>query len=89
VEQGAFPEELPTSIEDQLAETLMLGLRLVQGISLEQLEKTFGKEAVVGVLSQCEVFIQRGWVEITGDQRLCLTVPTGFLFSNEVMAELL
>jgi putative oxygen-independent coproporphyrinogen III oxidase len=89
VAQGTFPEQPPTSIEDQLAETLMLGLRLVQGISLEQLEETFGKEAVVGVLSQCEVFIQRGWVEITGDQRLCLTVPTGFLFSNEVMAELL
>jgi coproporphyrinogen III oxidase-like Fe-S oxidoreductase len=67
----------------------MLGLRLVRGISLEQLEKTFGKEAVVNILSQCEGFMQRGWLEITEDQRLCLTVPTGFLFSNEVLAELL
>ena len=89
IAQGTFPEEPPTSREDQWAETLMLGLRLVRGISLEQLEKTFGKETVVGVLSQCEGFMQRGWMEITGDQRLCLTVPTGFLFSNEVLAALL
>jgi len=89
VAQDTFPEEAPTSIEDQLAETLMLGLRLVQGISLEQLEKTFGKDSVVRVLSQCKGFIQRGWMEITGEQRLCLTVPTGFLFSNEVLVELL
>jgi putative oxygen-independent coproporphyrinogen III oxidase len=89
VAQGNFPQESPASVEDQLAETLMLGLRLVRGISLEQLEKTFGKESVASVLSRCEGFIQRGWMEITEDHRLCLTVPTGFLFSNEVMAELL
>jgi putative oxygen-independent coproporphyrinogen III oxidase len=89
VAQGTFPEEPPTSIEDQLSETLMLGLRLVRGVSLEQLEKTFGKEAVEKLISQCTGFIQRGWLEIRGDGRLCLTVPDGFLFSNEVLAELL
>jgi putative oxygen-independent coproporphyrinogen III oxidase len=89
VAQGTFPKEVPASIEDQLSETLMLGLRLVKGISLERLEETFGEETVARVLSQCEGFIQRGWIEITGDRRLCLTVPDGFLFSNEVLAALL
>lgn len=71
---------------DPLEETVLLGLRLKQGISLTQLEAAYHCP-----LAQAEQFcrrcIQAGLMEQQGG-RIALT-PEGFLVSNEIIVQLL
>lgn len=73
-----------------LLETLMLGLRLAEGVDLEALTQTFGADAIATVLTSLQPFIERQWVSppTTTDRRLCLTAPDGFLFSNTILTAL-
>jgi putative oxygen-independent coproporphyrinogen III oxidase len=87
VEGGCGVEELPTSTRDRLCETLMLGLRLAEGVSLTEVGDRFGKEVVEKMVSGLQRDRDRGWVEVQGDC-LRLSDPEGFLFSNPVLAEL-
>jgi putative oxygen-independent coproporphyrinogen III oxidase len=96
-----YPE---TSKNDQLLETLMLGLRLAEGVSLSQVGQQFG-ESVVQKIGQClQPYSCQGWVEAidrSGNRveigkganlgiidRIKLTDPEGFLFSNTILATL-
>jgi putative oxygen-independent coproporphyrinogen III oxidase len=76
-----------TPAAEALLDCLMLGLRLSEGVSLEQLRATFGAESVSQVLSCIEPHRQQGWVEIFNNQ-LRLADPEGFLFSNVVLSDL-
>ena len=71
---------------DSLEERVLLGLRLKQGISLEELEAQYRCS-----LSQAKPFchrcIQGGLME-ERNGRICLT-PEGFLVSNEIIVQLL
>jgi oxygen-independent coproporphyrinogen-3 oxidase len=93
VQGGAIAAETP-SITEQWLETLMLGLRLAEGIDLQRLVAEFGEAMVEQLLGYLQPYQQRGWVEITasrlsgGDRRVRLTDPAGFLFSNVVLANL-
>jgi putative oxygen-independent coproporphyrinogen III oxidase len=87
VEDGCVIDCEVTSPDENLLETLMLGLRLAEGISLGVLEKQFGEEKVEEVKKYCQPFFDKGWVEIAGG-RLQLSDPDGFLFSNVVLASL-
>jgi putative oxygen-independent coproporphyrinogen III oxidase len=94
IEGKGILECLPIPDAEVLLETLMLGLRLSEGISLSDLKKKFG-EAVVERIWKClQPYYQQGWVEIIGgdikqlDGQLRLTDPEGFLFSNTVLATL-
>ena len=90
----------PTSVEDRFLETLMLGLRLSRGVSLNSIESEFGlvgsgalKEHRVESLLKClERYQHQGWVEIVamenGDRYLRLSDPEGLLFSNVVLTEI-
>ncbi|WP_414528009.1 radical SAM family heme chaperone HemW [Nodularia chucula] len=70
-----------------LLETLMLGLRLAEGVSLAMLAQKFG-EGKVKEIHQClQPYLDKGWVEVVGG-RLRLSDPQGFLFSNVVLADL-
>ena len=92
----------PASTTDLLLDTLMVGLRLAEGVSLAQLAATFG-QATLEQIGQClQPFQRQGWVEVVNDQdmaivptaplplhgRLRLTDPEGFLFSNVVLVKL-
>lgn len=77
------PMEPPASA-DQLAETLMLGLRLAEGVTLGPLRQTFGAEAIAQVLAAVDRFRAAGWVVRSGD-RLALSDPDGLLFSNQIL----
>jgi oxygen-independent coproporphyrinogen-3 oxidase len=82
------------TLEDKevLLETLMLGLRLAEGVSLSAIAQEFGSENVERIWHCLRSYRQQGLVEIVGGNssagRLRLTDPEGFLFSNTVLAAL-
>lgn len=87
VQAGALIDCEVTPVDEILLETLMLGLRLAEGVSLAVLSEQFG-EAKVEEIHQClQPYFEKGWVEIVGG-RLRLPDPQGFLFSNVVLAKL-
>lgn len=85
----APPEDTATDI---LLETLMLGLRLTEGLSLEALEQQFGEPVVQQISSCLAPYRQQGWVELfqssSSESRIRLSDPEGFLFSNVVLVAL-
>ncbi|MDZ7966036.1 MAG: radical SAM family heme chaperone HemW [Nostoc sp. DedSLP03] len=76
-----------TPPKEILLETLMLGLRLAEGLSLAALVEAFGEEKVEEICWCLQEYFKKGWVEIA-EGRLRLIDPQGFLFSNVVLAEL-
>jgi oxygen-independent coproporphyrinogen-3 oxidase len=78
-------EVTPTA--EILLETLMLGLRLAEGINLSSLERDFGNIMVAKIHQCLQPYFQKGWVEVV-EGRLRLRDPEGFLFSNVVLADL-
>ena len=96
-----IPGEVTTQA-DHLLETLMLGLRLRDGLTWERLLPltTAQKQQLLSVLSP---HLQSGRVEVWGQERQLLTTgqltpaavkgfrlsdPDGFLYSNQVLSDL-
>ena len=82
-----------TPVGEVLLETLMLGMRLADGVSLSLLVQQFGEEMLEPIWGCLRPYVRKGWVEVVGaavpgEGRLRLTDPEGFLFSNVVLAEL-
>lgn len=85
---------------DILLETLMLGLRLAEGVNLVRLARKFGQDIVEKIDRILEPYARKNWVEfLPGDRagnspnissirQMRLTDPEGFLFSNIILAEL-
>ncbi|MGQ9869858.1 radical SAM family heme chaperone HemW [Leptodesmis sp.] len=86
--------ELRTS--DLLLETLMLGLRLREGLELGELIERFGEAAIAQVWQCLSPYIEKGWVvgpepsflPLPTTGRIRLTDPEGFLFSNVVLTDI-
>ncbi|AFY59935.1 radical SAM family heme chaperone HemW [Synechococcus sp. PCC 6312] len=74
----------PTSQLDRWLETLMLGLRLRDGVDLRQLEKEFPRAWVKQLINLTEIEPK---LKIKTN-RIHLTVPDGFLFSNQVLGKI-
>ncbi|MCC5617299.1 radical SAM family heme chaperone HemW [Nostoc sp. CHAB 5836] len=87
VQAGAVIDCEVTPPKEVLLETLMLGLRLAEGVSLAVLVEDFGEEKVEEICRCLRSYFDQGWVEVAGG-RLRLIDPQGFLFSNVVLAEL-
>ncbi len=84
INEGAAIAIPPVTRLDEWLETLMLGLRLAEGLSLTDLSKKFGS-AWVNRLQEClSAECDRGLLEISPD-RIRLTDSEGFLFSNQVL----
>ncbi len=91
-----------TSKTDQFLESLMLGLRLVEGVKLTQL--SVNPEVIHQLLTVLQSYIQQQWViALTTDgkrvlpldpknfdkiEAIALSDPEGFLFSNTVLTAL-
>ena len=73
---------------ERLLDTLMVGLRLAEGLSLEALQAEFGAAAVAQVLDCVRPYQAQGWVAIEAGRSLRFTDPEGFLFSNVVLSAL-
>ena len=96
VEYYQYVEELESRIyhpstentdQDNFLETLMLGLRIAEGVSLTLLSEYFGQATVTRLLSLLEPYQAKDWVNIS-EERLSLTDPEGFLFSNVVLTRI-
>ncbi|QMS90553.1 coproporphyrinogen III oxidase [Nostoc edaphicum CCNP1411] len=87
VEAGGVIDCDLTPPKEVLLETLMLGLRLAEGVSLAALAEAYGEEKVEEICRCLQEYFDEGWVEIV-EGRLHLIDPQGFLFSNVVLAEL-
>jgi oxygen-independent coproporphyrinogen-3 oxidase len=93
VEKGCTIDVPELSREDELLETLMLGLRLAEGISLKQISQQFGEEIVEKILTCLQLYQRQGWIELftkdnPNSERMRLSDPEGFLFSNTILATL-
>jgi oxygen-independent coproporphyrinogen-3 oxidase len=87
----------PLNPTDILLETLMLGLRLAEGINLSHLSQQFGDAIIAPILASLASYQRQGWVKVTLEPtsgsitpsfRIQLTDPEGFLFSNVILAAL-
>lgn len=98
---GAIVDAPELSTTDYLLETLMLGLRLAEGINLSQ----FQFENIQAIWSCLQPYYDQGWVEVVNQEgklvdltdqdliedrsaKLRLNDPEGFLFSNTILATL-
>lgn len=103
VAEGAIdcPQTPPDEV---LLETLMLGLRLADGVSMSSLAEQFGEKTLEQIWRCLQPYHRQGWVEVVGLNgerfamsdagklqalgQLRLTDPDGFLYSNVVLADL-
>jgi oxygen-independent coproporphyrinogen-3 oxidase len=103
VEQFSPPLELvPQAPRDRLLDTLMVGLRLTEGVAWQHLRQQFGDQLIQLVWQTLLPYHHCGWVEAidragntqtsphdwTGISRIRLSAPEGFLFSNVVLVKL-
>ncbi|HEY9833994.1 MAG TPA: radical SAM family heme chaperone HemW [Stenomitos sp.] len=104
IEAGGVLHEPELSPTDVLLETLMLGLRLAEGVRLSTLIQQFGSKALEPLWTALHPYSQNGWIEVLQEDgavmhqlntqtlpstgRLRLSDPEGFLFSNTVLADL-
>ena len=88
VDKGAIVDVLTNTPKDILLETLMLGLRLAEGVNLSPIGEQFGINTVAAIWNCLEPYYNSGLVEKIGANSLRLTDPEGFLLSNTMLAEL-
>lgn len=82
VEAGIVPQAPPTDLATELMDTLMVGLRLAEGVSAARLA-TFPAVLIDAVETRLQGCVRAGWLVIdAAGWRLC--PPEGWLFSNEV-----
>ncbi|MBJ6725618.1 radical SAM family heme chaperone HemW [Geomesophilobacter sediminis] len=87
--QGILPtrDRIPLTLEDALAESFFLGLRLLAGVDVGELAGRFGAGPLAPYLDRAQGLIERGLLERDGD-RLRLA-PKAVILANTVFAEFL
>jgi putative oxygen-independent coproporphyrinogen III oxidase len=70
------------SSQDIFLETLMLGLRLAEGIDLLELGKKFGRETIELLIQKLEVYYRQGWVKYRDRQNRIIEVDRSISFSS-------
>jgi oxygen-independent coproporphyrinogen-3 oxidase len=87
IEKGRLPVKDYHNLtrEDEIEETMMLGLRLIKGISLKEFKERFGLSIYEIYNDELDKFSQQKLITITND-RLALTWQ-GILLANQVLAD--
>jgi oxygen-independent coproporphyrinogen-3 oxidase len=88
VKVGVHPLPPEASPEEVWMDTLMLGLRLKEGLDLCHLQERFGHPKVEQALERLDPYFEKGWASCEAG-RLRLIPPDGWLFSNEILRDLL
>ncbi len=83
----AYEEETTLTVDEEISETMILGLRMSEGVDLLHFEEVFHKKAQDLFKDQIRQFTDAGLLELTKDS-LRLT-ERGFDVSNLVMCEFL
>ncbi|XTZ12216.1 MAG: radical SAM family heme chaperone HemW, partial [cyanobacterium endosymbiont of Rhopalodia inflata] len=103
-QSGGFIDSPKLSNRDILLESLMLKLRLSEGINLSLIKADFGEEITNIIVACLSPYYQQNLISLIDDQdnkivlnniktvpentKLKLTDPEGFLFSNTILATL-
>jgi putative oxygen-independent coproporphyrinogen III oxidase len=87
VQAGAIIDCEVTAANEVFLDTLMLGLRLAEGLDLAKLQDKFGIQKVADILKILQPYIRQNWVRVQ-EEKLRLSDPEGFLFSNVVLSQL-
>jgi oxygen-independent coproporphyrinogen-3 oxidase len=66
IEAGGVWDSPQTSATDVLLETLMLGLRLAEGLNLSTLTQQFGEKTLEQIWVSLQPYYRCGWVEVVG-----------------------
>ena len=82
--RSARVDEIRLTEADRQAEAVFLGLRMMQGVSMREHERMFGRDLRRTHKNDLERFLEAGLIECSGDQ-LKLT-RSGALLSNEVFS---
>jgi len=78
-----------TDKQEELLETLMLGLRLKKGVNLSSISYRFGEDSVKKILSCLQPHFKNNLITFSQDKKsITLTDPQGFLYSNSVLTSL-
>jgi putative oxygen-independent coproporphyrinogen III oxidase len=84
---GTAQSEAEVSQTDLMLDSLMVGLRLKEGIDLNQFKTQFGEKAIAEIVKCLAPYQTSNWVETTAVS-IRLTDPEGFLFSNVILTTL-
>ncbi|MFH7242754.1 MAG: radical SAM family heme chaperone HemW [Spirulina sp.] len=89
---GSVYDEPPTPTMEQFLDRLMVGLRLAEGIAGDEVRSLCDADTWAELYAVLKPHLQAGWVVIDGDswdnvQRIRLSDPEGFLFSNVVLVD--
>jgi len=79
--------------DDQLLETLMLGLRCTEGVDLDAIAQKFGSDKVRYITKVFQPYVDQNLIKLgtldhSGWGYLILSDPEGLLFSNTILAHL-
>jgi putative oxygen-independent coproporphyrinogen III oxidase len=84
---GTVPNAPKVSLLEELQDSLMQGLRLAEGLSIPTLTQKYGEDAIAQVLACMKPYVCKQWASIEHGS-LKLLPPNGWLFSNEIIADL-
>lgn len=74
------------SLNDRYNEYVMTGLRTIWGVSLEKIDKEFGKDFLSYLLENAEVFVQNG--KLTVEDGILKTTLKGKFFCDGIASDL-
>ncbi|WP_026476285.1 radical SAM family heme chaperone HemW [Alkaliphilus transvaalensis] len=80
-------ENIINSREDEISESMFLGLRLMEGVKLKSFQERFGRSPLTIYKSQFEKLMRQGLIVI--DQESVRLTPKGIDLSNLVFQEML
>ena len=87
ITENMLPHEVEKlSLNDRYNEYVMTGLRTIWGVSLEKIDKEFGKDFLSYLLENAEVFVQNG--KLTVEDGILKTTLKGKFFCDGIASDL-
>lgn len=87
IAENTLPREVEKlSVHDRYNEYVMTGLRTIWGVSLEKIDKEFGKDFLSYLLDNAEVFVQNG--KLTVENGILKTTLEGKFFCDGIASDL-
>jgi oxygen-independent coproporphyrinogen III oxidase len=83
-QESAIESEEVLSREDQIKEAMMLGLRLLKGVSIESVNKQYDIDLMAYFKEELDELVKQGWIIIDDVIRLS---HTGLFYGNEVFGK--
>ncbi|GFO65927.1 radical SAM family heme chaperone HemW [Geomonas paludis] len=89
IDAGLLPErdEVLLSLEDAVAESFFLGLRVLTGLELAPLEERFGADALAGQLAEVERLLQAGL--LVADGKRIRLADSSVIIANSIFSRFL